>query len=92
MCDKCEIQLSYAIGIAQPVSIFLEDFNTAKIEKNKIVDFIVNNFDLSPKWIIDYLDLRKPIYRQTASYGHFGNENYSWEKLDKVEEFKKLII
>ena len=92
LCDKCEIQLSYAIGIAQPVSIFLEDFNTAKIEKNKIVDFIVNNFDLSPKWIIDYLDLRKPIYKQTASYGHFGNENYSWEKLDKVEEFKKLII
>ena len=92
MCDKCEIQLSYAIGIAQPVSIFLEDFNTAKIEKNKIVDFIVNNLDLSPKWIIDHLDLRKPIYKQTASYGHFGNENYSWEKLDKVEEFKKLII
>ncbi len=91
LCDKCEIQLSYAIGIAQPVSIFLEDFNTAKIEKNKIVDFIVNNFDLSPKWIIDYLDLRKPIYKQTASYGHFGNENYSWEKLDKVEEFKKLL-
>ncbi len=91
MCDKCEIQLSYAIGIAQPVSIFLEDFNTAKIEKNKIVDFIVNNFDLSPKWIIDYLDLRKPIYKQTASYGHFGNENYSWEKLDKVEELKKLL-
>jgi len=92
LCDKCEIQLSYAIGIAQPVSIFLEDFNTAKIEKNKIVDFIVNNLDLSPKWIIDHLDLRKPIYKQTASYGHFGNENYSWEKLDKVEEFKKLII
>ena len=91
LCDKCEIQLSYAIGVAQPVSIFLEDFSTIKIEKNKIVDFIIQNFDLSPKWIIEYLDLRNPIYKQTASYGHFGNEKYSREKLDKIEEFKNLL-
>jgi len=91
LCDKCEIQLSYAIGVAQPVSIFLEDFSTAKIEKNKIVDFIIQNFDLSSKWIIEYLDLRKPIYKETATYGHFGNEKYSREKLDKIEEFKNLL-
>ncbi|MCK9466795.1 MAG: methionine adenosyltransferase [Candidatus Absconditabacterales bacterium] len=91
LCDKCEIQLSYAIGVAQPVSIFLEDFSTAKIEKNKIVDFIIQNFDLSSKGIIEYLDLRKPIYKETATYGHFGNEKYSREKLDKIEEFKNLL-
>jgi len=79
LCDKCEIQLSYAIGVAQPVSIFLEDFWTAKIEKEKIIEYIKEHFDLSPNWIINFLNLRRPIYRQTASYGHFWPISYPRE-------------
>ena len=84
-CDKCEIQLSYAIWVAQPISIFLEDFGTAKVEKSKIIDYINEHYDLSPNWIITFLDLRRPIYRKTAEIGHFWFSDYPWEK---VEEWK----
>ena len=80
-CDKCEIQLSYAIWVAQPISIFLEDFWTAKIEKYKIIEYINDHYDLSPSWIIKFLDLRRPIYRKTAEVWHFWFDNYPWEKL-----------
>lgn len=83
-CDKCEIQLSYAIGVAEPVSIFVDCFGTEKIEKEKIIEFIKENFDLSPKGIIEKLDLKKPQYLPTATYGHFGREEFAWEKIEKI--------
>ena len=82
-CDKCEIQLSYAIWVAQPISIFLEDFWTAKVEKSKIIDYINEHYDLSPNWIITFLDLRRPIYRKTAEIGHFWFSDYPWEKVEE---------
>ncbi len=82
-CDKCEIQLSYAIWVAQPISIFLEDFGTAKVEKSKIIDYINEHYDLSPNWIITFLDLRRPIYRKTAEIGHFWFSDYPWEKVEE---------
>lgn len=81
LADKCEIQLSYAIGIAKPVSINVNTFGTNKIEEEKIEEKVFNKFDLTPKGIIDYLDLRSPIYTQTTNYGHFGKDNLSWEKI-----------
>ena len=91
IADRCEIQLGYAIGVPQPVSVFVECFGTEKVDLQKIVDAVKNNFDLSPKWIITKLDLRKPIFNKTASYGHFGREGFSWEVLDSVDVFKKLF-
>ncbi len=91
LCDACEIQLSYAIGVAQPVSIFLEDFGTAKVEKSRILEAIQQHFDLSPQGIINFLQLKRPIYQATASYGHFGREEFSWEKLESVALFKELL-
>ena len=90
LCEKCELQISYAIGVKQPVSLFLEDFWTAKVEKKLILEFIQNHFDLSPQWIIDFLQLRKPIYKTTASYGHFGKQELSREQLGSLELFRKL--
>ncbi len=88
--DKIEIQLSYAIGVAQPTSIMVDTFGTGKLSDAKIVEIIRRNFDLRPAGIINMLDLRKPIYRKTAAYGHFGRElnEFSWEKTDKVEAIK----
>ncbi len=91
ICDKCEIQIGYAIWVAKPVSIFVECFGTEKVEVSKIIDTINNSFDLSPKGIIEKLDLRKPIFQKTASYGHFGRDDVSWENLDSVEVFKGLL-
>lgn len=93
LCDKLEIQLAYAIGVASPVSIFVETFGSEKIEKSKIYDIIDKVFDLSPGGLIKTLDLRRPIYRQVASYGHFGRNdlNVPWEKLNKVDEIKFLL-
>ena len=82
-CDKCEIQLSYAIWVAQPISIFLEDFWTAKIGKERIIEYIKEHYDLSPNWIITFLDLRRPIYRKTAEIGHFWFSDYPWEKVEE---------
>lgn len=90
LCEKCELQISYAIGVKQPVSLFLEDFWTAKVEKKLILETIQTHFDLSPQWIIDFLQLRKPIYQATASYGHFGKQELSREQLGSLELFRKL--
>ena len=90
LCEKCELQISYAIGVKQPVSLFLEDFGSAKIEKKLILETIQTHFDLSPQWIIDFLQLRKPIYQATASYGHFGKQELSREQLGSLELFRKL--
>ena len=78
---KCEIQLSYAIGVAEPISIYIDTFGTATISEEKIVEKIKSKFDLTPKGIIKYLDLKKPIYKETTNYGHFGKENLAWEKI-----------
>ena len=88
--DRMEIQLSYAIGVAQPTSINVNTFGTGKVSEKKIVEVIRKHFDLRPAGIIKMLDLRRPIYKQTAAYGHFGRTDVDlpWEKLDKVDELK----
>ena len=93
IADKCEIQLSYAIGVAQPTSIMIDTFGTGKISDEKLVDIVRENFDLRPAGIIKMLDLRRPIYKQTAAYGHFGRNDLDlpWEKLDKVDDLKKYL-
>ena len=93
LADKCEIQLSYAIGVAQPTSIMVDTFGTGKLSDEKLVEIIRENFDLRPAGIIKMLDLRRPIYKQTAAYGHFGRNDLDlpWEKLDKAEELKKYL-
>lgn len=93
LAKKCEIQLSYAIGVAQPTSIMVDTFGTGKVSDEKLVEIIRENFDLRPAGIIRMLDLRRPIYKQTAAYGHFGRNdlNLPWEKLDKVDELKKYM-
>ena len=93
IAEKCEIQLSYAIGVAQPTSIMVDCFGTGKIADEKLVDIIRENFDLRPAGIIKMLDLRRPIYKQTAAYGHFGRNDLDlpWEKLDKAEDLKKYL-
>ncbi len=90
ICERCEIQLGYAIGVVQPVSIYIDCFGTEKVDLQKIVDAVKNNFDLSPKGIIEKLDLRTPIFQKTAAYGHFGREDFTWEKLDSVEIFTAI--
>ena len=93
IADKCEIQLSYAIGVAYPTSIMVDTFGTGKLSEEKIVEIVRENFDLRPAGIIKMLDLRRPIYKQTSSYGHFGRNDLDlpWEKLDKVEDLKKYL-
>ena len=93
IADRCEIQLSYAIGVAQPTSIMVDTFGTGKLSEDKIVELIRENFDLRPAGIIKMLDLRRPIYKQTAAYGHFGRTDLDlpWEKTDKAEELKKYL-
>ena len=93
LAEKCEIQLSYAIGVAQPTSIMVDTFGTGKLHDDKLVEIIRENFDLRPAGIIKMLDLRRPIYKQTSSYGHFGRTDVDlpWEKLDKVDLLKKYL-
>ena len=93
LADKCEIQLSYAIGVAHPTSIMVDTFGTGKLSEEKLVEIIRENFDLRPAGIIKMLDLRRPIYRQTAAYGHFGRNdlNLPWEQLDRVDVLKKYL-
>ena len=93
LADKCEIQLSYAIGVAHPTSIMVDTFGTGKLSNTRLVEIIRENFDLRPAGIIKMLDLRRPIYKQTAAYGHFGRNDLDlpWEKLDKVEDLKKYL-
>ena len=93
LADKCEIQLSYAIGVAHPTSIMVDTFGTGKLSDERLTEIIRENFDLRPAGIIKMLDLRRPIYRQTAAYGHFGRHDLDlpWEKLDKVDTLKKYL-
>ena len=93
LADKCEIQLSYAIGVAHPTSIMADTFGTGKVSNEKLVEIIRENFDLRPAGIIKMLDLRRPIYKQTAAYGHFGRQDVDlpWEKLDRAEDLKKYL-
>lgn len=93
IAKKCEIQLSYAIGVAHPTSIMIDTFGTGKISEEKLVDIVRENFDLRPAGIIKMLDLRRPIYKQTAAYGHFGRNDLDlpWEKVDKVDDLRKYL-
>ena len=94
LADKCEVQLAYAIGVARPVSVLVDTFGTAKIDENKIADYVAENVDLRPAAIIDRFDLRRPIYRQLAAYGHMGREDLMapWEALDLVPEMQKALL
>jgi S-adenosylmethionine synthetase len=91
IADRVEVQLAYAIGVPEPVSILIDTFETGKVEEEKIVKLVRNNFDLTPKGIIDHLRLRRPIYKKTAAYGHFGKNDpdFTWELTDKAETLKK---
>ncbi len=93
LADKCEIQLAYAIGVAHPMSIMVDTFGTGKLHDERLVEIIRENFDLRPAGIIKALDLRRPIYKKSAAYGHFGRTDvtFPWEKLDKVEDLKKYL-
>lgn len=92
LADRCLIQISYAIGVAQPTSIMVETYGTGKIDDEKLTDLIREHFDLRPKGIVQMLDLLRPIYRKTAAYGHFGRDEpeFTWENLDKAEQLKKV--
>ena len=93
LADRCEVQLSYAIGVADPLGIYVDTFGTGKLSEEKIVELIRNNFPLKPADIISQLKLKRPIYKKTAAYGHFGREDpdFTWEKTDKVEVLKKAM-
>lgn len=91
IADKCEIQVSYAIGVAEPTSIFVETFGTGRLRDNEIIDLIDSNFDLTPQGIITHHDLLRPIYKQTATYGHYGRDDFPWERLDKVDVLRKAL-
>ncbi|MFC6440889.1 methionine adenosyltransferase [Bowmanella sp. JS7-9] len=91
LADRCEIQVSYAIGVAEPTSISIETFGTGKISENKLVDLVRENFDLRPYGLIKMLDLERPIYKATAAYGHFGREEFPWEATDKAEALRASL-
>ena len=93
LADRCEIQLSYAIGVAHPTSINVQTFGTGKLDDARLVEIVRENFDLRPAGIIKMLDLRRPIYKQTASYGHFGRTDLDlpWEKTDKADDLRKYL-
>jgi len=91
VAEKLEIQLAYAIGVAEPVSIMIDTFGTSQVEESKIEKVVKELFDLTPKAIIEKLDLRRPIFKATAAYGHFGRDEFSWEQLDMVEQIKKNL-
>ncbi len=91
LCDKIEIEIAYAIGVANPVSVMANTFNTGKLSDERIEEIIKENFDLRPNKIIEKLDLRRPIYKKTAAYGHFGREEFSWEKTDKKDKLREYL-
>jgi S-adenosylmethionine synthetase len=93
LADEVEVQLAYAIGVAEPVSVALETFGTAKTDEDKLVRLVRDTFSLTPRGMTDALDLRRPIYKRTAAYGHFGRneEGFTWEKLDKVEQLRSGV-
>lgn len=89
LADRCEIQLSYAIGVAEPTSIMLETFGTAKISEDRLTQLVCEHFDLRPYGLINMLDLIRPIYRETAAYGHFGREQFPWEQVNIAAELRQ---
>ncbi len=91
IADKCEIQVSYAIGVAEPTSIFVETFGTGRLKSSEIIELIHTHFDLTPQGIIEHHDLLRPIYQETATYGHYGREQFPWERLDKAAELQKAL-
>jgi S-adenosylmethionine synthetase len=91
IADKCELQVSYAIGVAEPTSISIDTFGTGKLPNQMIIELINTHFDLTPQGIIDEHDLLRPIYRQTAAYGHYGREHFPWERLDKVDVLRRAL-
>lgn len=91
IADKCEIQVSYAIGVAEPTSIFVETFGTGRLRNSEIIELINTHFDLTPQGIIEHHDLLRPIYKETATYGHYGRDQFPWERLDKVAELSKAL-
>jgi S-adenosylmethionine synthetase len=93
LADKCEVQIAYAIGVSEPVSVYIDTFGTGKYPETEIKAAVLKVFDLRPGKIIDYLNLKRPIYRKTAAYGHFGRSEaeFTWEKTDRVRELKELI-
>jgi S-adenosylmethionine synthetase len=91
MAEKCEIQLAYAIGVAEPVSLYINTFDTGKVPEEKLEEAVTKIFDLTPAGIIKTLDLIQPIYRNTCNYGHFGRDEFSWEKTDKVDALLKIL-
>lgn len=91
LCTKCEVELSYAIGVPFPISVMVDTFGTGKVPEYKIEEAVKSIFDLTPAGIIRDLDLKKPIYLDTATYGHFGKDTYTWEKIDKVKELQKAV-
>ena len=94
LADRCEIQISYAIGVAEPTSININTFGTAKLADQRIIELIQQHFDLRPRGLIEMLDLLRPIYKATAAYGHFGREkeNFPWEKTDKLELLRAALL
>lgn len=91
LADQCQIQIAYAIGVAKPVSVMINTYGTGKLSDSDIADIVVKEFDLRPRAIIEKLQLNKPVFYKTASYGHFGREGFAWEKTDKAEELKKYL-
>jgi S-adenosylmethionine synthetase len=91
VADRVTVQVAYAIGVVKPVSIMVDTHGTHKVDEEKIEEAVINIFDLTPRGIIESLDLLKPIYRKTAAYGHFGRDEFSWEKCNKVEEIRKFL-
>ena len=91
LADRCEVQLSYAIGFPEPISVLVETFGTIKCDEDKLVEAVRSVFDLTPAGIIKQLDLKRPMYKETAAYGHFGREEFSWERKDKVEALKEAV-
>src|SRR5262249_25426866 len=91
LADRCEVQLAYAIGVAEPVSVLIDTFGTAQIDEGKISDLVRANFQLTPKGIMESVNLRRPIYRKTAAYGHFGRDDadFTWEKTDKASKLRE---
>jgi S-adenosylmethionine synthetase len=89
LCDRCEVQVAYAIGVAEPVSVMVDSFGTGKVSDDKLTSLVRKHFDLTPRGIIEALKLRRPIYRKTAAYGHFGRGDFSWEQTDKAKALAK---
>ncbi len=91
LADKCEIQLAYAIGYPEPVSVHVTTFGTGKVSDDQIESAVKKTFDMTPAGIIDTLDLKRPIYQKTATYGHFGRSEFPWEQVDKASELREML-